>query len=436
MNNIMNKNCQIANSYYNRGLEQAVQRDLTGAARYLKRSLLFDKFQTDARNLLGLVYFEMGEVGAALSQWVISVNLKPQDNLAEEYLQRLYQAQNYLEMADQVGKKFNQALNYAQNDNQDLAVLLLMRLTGDMPNFVKAQLLLALLYINNEDYPKAGRCLYQALKTDRQNSRAQRYMAIVKDNTGRAEIERRKLKNAFSHRQMQDDDIIIPPSYKENTGWQSVLNILVGLLMGAAVVFFLILPANREAINRRHNQELQRYMEQLNQKSITIDELNRQLAEADTAQKSAEDSLQTLLDENGGVLSQYQTLIRILKAYQDGDLRTAALLYTNLNLTVLQDGVVDETLAWLTQEMQLKGYQVLLQMGDETLNQEGGAQQAIDYYQRSLQINPDNPQALYQIGLAYLQLDNTDAANQYFGDIIMNHSDSDYARLAKEQRGY
>lgn len=31
---------------------------------------------------------------------------------------------------------------------------------------------------------------------------------------------------------MQDDDIIIPPSYKENTGWQSVMNILVGLILG------------------------------------------------------------------------------------------------------------------------------------------------------------------------------------------------------------
>ena len=68
-------------------------------------------------------------------------------------------------------------------------------------------------------------------------------MSIVKTNTGRAEIEKRKLKNAFSHRQMQDDDIIIPPSYKENTGWQSILNILVGLVLGAMVIFFLVMPA-------------------------------------------------------------------------------------------------------------------------------------------------------------------------------------------------
>ncbi|MGL5435260.1 MAG: tetratricopeptide repeat protein [Lachnospiraceae bacterium] len=435
MDRTINKNYQIANSYYNRGLEMALQRDLTGAIRNLKRSLLFYKFQTDARNLLGLIYYELGEVGSALTQWIISLNLKQQDNLAEEYLQRLHAAYSYLEMTDQAGKKFNQALIYAQNDNQDLAILLLMRLLGDMPNYVKAQLLLALLYMEHEDYTKAGRCLYQALKVDKQNPKAQRYMAIVKENTGRAEIERRKLKNAFSHRQMQDDDIIIPPSYKENTGWQSILNILVGLLIGAAVIFFLVLPANRESINNKHNQELQRYMEQLNQKSIEIDDLNRRMEQAGAAQQAAADSLQTLLDENGGVLSQYQSLSRILKAYLDEDMRTAVVLYTDLDVSVLQDGVLDETLGWLTQEMQQNGYQVLLQMGDGALAQ-NGAQQAIDYYQRSLKIYPDNPQAIYQIGLAYTTLDNTDTANQFFGDIIMNHPNSEYAARAREQRGY
>ena len=61
------KNRQIANAYYNIGLEKAKSRDLTGAVTALKKSLRFDKYQTDARNLLGLIYNEIGEVGSALS---------------------------------------------------------------------------------------------------------------------------------------------------------------------------------------------------------------------------------------------------------------------------------------------------------------------------------------------------------------------------------
>ena len=53
MMDIAAKNRQIANSYYNLGLEKAKVRDLSGAAQCLKKSLHFSKYQTDARNLFG-----------------------------------------------------------------------------------------------------------------------------------------------------------------------------------------------------------------------------------------------------------------------------------------------------------------------------------------------------------------------------------------------
>ena len=51
----MQKIQYAANSYYNRGLEMAKERNLSGAARFLKRALQFNKYHTDARNLLGLI---------------------------------------------------------------------------------------------------------------------------------------------------------------------------------------------------------------------------------------------------------------------------------------------------------------------------------------------------------------------------------------------
>ena len=63
---------QLSNLYYNQGLERAGVRDLTGAVTKLRQSLLLNKRNTAARNLLGLVYLEMGEVVAALREWLIS----------------------------------------------------------------------------------------------------------------------------------------------------------------------------------------------------------------------------------------------------------------------------------------------------------------------------------------------------------------------------
>lgn len=436
MMNAARINGQIANSYYNLGLEKAKQRDLSGAAAALKRCLQFNKVHTDARNLLGLIYNETGEVGAAMTQWIISLNFQETDNLAEEYLRKIHAAKGYLEVADQAAKKYNQALIYAQNENADLATLLLMRMLSEFPHYVKAETLLALLYMQHEDYTKAGRCLYQALKVDKYNTRAQRYMSIVKENTGRAEVEKRKLKNAFSHRQMQDDDIIIPPSYKENTGWQTILNILAGLVMGAAVIFFLVMPANKEALNAGHNQEIQKYLSQVNEKNNQISELERQMAEAKQAQDAAEDSLAAMVSDSGGILNQYQTLIHILQAYRNEDMEQAAFLYSDLDTAVLNDGVVNEIVAQVQADMSANGWQTLMQKGDEAMAQAGGGQQAIDYYQRSMKIKGEDPQLLYLIGMAYVSLGDTDTANEYFGNVIMNYTNSDYAEQAKIQRGY
>ena len=104
----MQKIQYAANSYYNRGLEMAKERNLSGAARFLKRALQFNKYHTDARNLLGLIFYEMGETSDALIQWVISINLQPDGNRADYYLDEVQRKPGQLEIASQMVKKFNQ----------------------------------------------------------------------------------------------------------------------------------------------------------------------------------------------------------------------------------------------------------------------------------------------------------------------------------------
>ena len=122
------KRCrQISNSFYNLGLEKAQIRDLSGAAECLKKSLHFNKYQTDARNLLGLIYYEMGETAEALVQWVISSNLQPQKNRAVHYLHEIQDKPGRLEAESVNIKKYNQGLFHAQNGSDDLAILQLSR---------------------------------------------------------------------------------------------------------------------------------------------------------------------------------------------------------------------------------------------------------------------------------------------------------------------
>ena len=86
---IYKKIVMASNEYYNDALAKAGVRDLSGAIESLKTSLKFNKLNIDARNLLGLVYFEMGEVVEALTEWVISKNYQPSDNAASRYLDEI-----------------------------------------------------------------------------------------------------------------------------------------------------------------------------------------------------------------------------------------------------------------------------------------------------------------------------------------------------------
>lgn len=422
----------ISNSLYNAGLERAKRRDLTGAAEYLKKCLNLNKYHTDARNLLGLIYYEVGEVSEALVQWVISMNFKKQDNRADFYLDQIQRKQERLESASTTIQKYNQALQQAQMGSDDLATLQLTRVVEANSHFVKAHLLLALLHISHEDYTKAGKSLYKVLKIDKNNPKANWYMEIVKEHTGKADVERRKLKNAFSHRQMQDDDVIMPPTYKENTGLQSVLNIGVGLLLGAAVIFFLVMPAKIKQANNAHTQELIQYNEQLNQKNEEIDSLNESIETSKKDKEEAENRLDTMLNSNDSVLNQYAKLVKMLQAYRNDNLTEAVSLYEGFDPSLFTDQTVLSIANGIKQDIESNGYQTLEDLA-YTMWSAGRMSEALAYYQTCLTIRPANPKVLFNMGMIYRSQGNTEQAVEMFTQIVTQYANSEQAEKARQQ---
>ena len=166
----------LSNFFYNDGLEKAGVRDLTGAIESLQQSLRMDKNNIDARNLLGLVYYETGEVVAALSEWVISKNLRPEDNIADDYMDMVRNSPSKLEDINQTIKKFNIAFNYCRQGSLDLAVIQLKKVLSLNPSFIKAHLLLALLYLKAGNFDRAKTEAQKVLKLDTGNLMAKRYL--------------------------------------------------------------------------------------------------------------------------------------------------------------------------------------------------------------------------------------------------------------------
>lgn len=424
-----------ANSYYNRGLEMAKERDLSGAALYLKRALQFNKYHTDARNLLGLIFYEMGETSDALTQWVISINLQPEKNLADHYLDEVQRKPEQLEIASQTIKKYNQALFHAQGGSDDLAVLQLKRIVEEKPNFVKAHLLLALLYMEHGDYTKAGKSLFKVLQIDKTNQKAQRYMEYVKSRTGKADVEKRKMKNAFSHREMQDDDVILPPTYKENTGWQSIINIAIGLVLGAVLVVFMVMPARERSLNYEHNQEMRAYADKLNLANQKADSLQEEADQYRQEKEAAEENLNSLMGDSDSTLSQYGTMVQIVNAWRKGDIQTAVGLYIGLDQSKITDESMAGVLGELQAEMNASAPAVLESLGAQS-TAAGDYDTALHYYEKYMEINDKNPQIIFNMAMIYKTKGDEETADQLFGQVIMNFADSPLAETARAERGY
>ena len=103
-----------SNYWYNDGLRKAKIRDMSGAIMSLRKSLQFNRENIAARNLLGLVYYGIGEVPEALVEWIISKNLKSRDNIADYYIKNVQSSAKELEQIDLAIKKYNQCLTYCQ----------------------------------------------------------------------------------------------------------------------------------------------------------------------------------------------------------------------------------------------------------------------------------------------------------------------------------
>lgn len=431
----MQKIQYAANGFYNHGLELAKERDLSGAAECLKRALQFNKYHTDARNLLGLIFYEMGETSDALVQWVISVHLQPENNRADKYLDKVQRRPGQLEHASSLIRKYNQALIHAQNGSDDLAVLQLKRIVEEKPNYVKAHLLLALLYIGHEDYTKAGRSLYKVLQIDKNNRRAVRYMEYVKSKTGKADVEKRKLKNAFSHREMEDNDVILPPTYKENTGWQSIINIGIGLILGVIVVLFMILPARDRSLNYQHNQEMRLYADKLNLANQEVDRLEKEAEKFAKEREEAETNLENLIGDSGSTLVQYQKIAEILQAYRKDDFQSAVKLYIDMDTSKISDETMLSILSEIEADMTANAPAVLETLAAES-NAAGDYDSALRYYEEYMEFDDRNPQIIFNMAMIYKTKGDEEISDQLFGQVIMNFDDEELAAKAKEERGY
>lgn len=333
----------LSKSLYNQGLEKASIRDLSGAIACLKQSLIYDKRNIPARNLLGLVYFETGEVVAALSEWVISKNLQPSRNLASEYIARLQANSNKLKAINVTIKKYNHALLLCREGHEDMAAIQLRRILSQNPKLIKGYHLLALIQIRNQEWNKARRTLKKAAKIDKTNTTTLRFLREVEEQTGvptRLERQKKGFFHVVKNKEPEYDPAeseyaVQAPVYRERSRLPVFLLLMSGMIAGAVAFWLLAVPAIKQRIYQQANEQIVQYSESLATQGA---ELTRAQGEAQESGNTAE-AVSARLEEEEARSQSYEALMTAYTSYQQQNLDEAAMAVKNVQVDVLSDSM-------------------------------------------------------------------------------------------------
>lgn len=437
---------QISNGYYNLGLSLAKERNLSSALNALSISLGLNKKNTDARNLYGLIQFEMGEETKALISWVISININPINNPAQNYLQKLRNKSAYLEKSQDAISKYNKAISQIKTVNYDMARITLKQAVDIRPHFVKAMLALALLDIREGKSSEAKKLLDNVLSIDRFNTKAITYLEEMKPLTEK-KARKEKLSVIGSpvkkekHVENMNNGMPVTEIYKNYSGMFTAINVGIGLIVGACAMVFLYMPTMKVALNNAHNKEIVEISQQLNDVNLSIETLKSENEGLNEQVNKLTEVNNTSTENMNYKLLQYVYFLGLIKEYNTKNYTRAAEIFSNLDVGQLTDvdnglGIsVTGTFAEMAPKMRDEGPKLLLKVADG-LNRSGDFAGAIGYYDAALRISPDYVEAKYKKALAYKTMGDVDTANNLFTEIITNYPDDRFANESKKERGY
>ena len=428
---VYKKIVKLSNTYYNAGITKAKNRDLAGAADMLRRSVKLNKRNVDARNLLGLVYFEMGETVQAFSEWVMSTNIQPDNNPADKYLVAIEQDRAKVDELNHTIKKFNIALEYANEGTDDMAIIQLKKVLNQNPKFIKASQLLCLLYMKNGQYERAKRTILKSLKIDKCNPLSIYYLREVnmymeeerKNDPEKRMNRRRKLRGTMVDRPyLSGDDVIMPQkSFRETiTGAQSILYVIIGILLGAALIYFVVTPAKMAHVTDTVNEAKVDYNKKMAVKNTSVSELQDKVKSLEKEKNQLDSKLAKFTDSDNTIADNYNYLLDAVDKYLNEDYDAAAKALGKVDGDMkMNSEAFDSVYKRMSKKLSGKISGGAYDAGMEAMNTNDYGE-AIKQFNKCLKVDKSNTEAMY-----YLE--------KWFKNIADNYESSDYYDEAKTQ---
>ena len=358
-----------------------------------------------------------------------------------DYINMLQSNATRLDAINQTIKKYNQALVYCNQDSKDLAIIQLKKVLSLNPKFIRAHQLLALLYMDSEQWDRAERELHKCMDIDRNNTLTLRYLKEVETqltpDENSKQTGRRKKDDAV--RYQSDNEIIIQPlnvKEQKSAGISSLINIAIGLVIGLAVMYFLVVPAAVSNANNEAQKTITDIGNQLDTKTSRIQELETQMEALQTENDTLNQELQGYVGADG-TLQTIDSLLAAATTY----LETQDITQTAANLETISASVnVDDT-----SEAFQKLYKTLLgligpqlsaqyyETGYNAYRSEDYAT-AIENLSKAVIYDETNKDAWLSLGNSYRKSDDAQNAITTYDKIIELFPETETARSAQRYR--
>ncbi len=357
-----------------------------------------------------------------------------EENFDGDELEQIKQNKTELYKANQMIKKYNQALNYAKQGNDDLAMLQLKNVVAAIPNFTDAYLLMALLSMKAEDYGTAKDALDQIFAIDPENESAKEYMKEFKAEP-EEEVKAKERKERKEKKEKKEAVQDAPKSKLSNPFGGGISQesgktkspmfyMVAGIIIGIVVAAVLIYPTVRASFKSQASSQSEDYQEQLLTKET-------QLKEAQEAQKKAEDELEeyTKNGEKGGI---YDTLLTAMQDYTDNKYDEAAIALLSIDGNKLTTDNMKKIYTNLTKKVYPRAYSGLYSKGLSAYKSKD-YKTAITYLTNATKVDDTQVNAYYYLARAYEDSKDTDNAVKIYNQIIKKFPSTRSASTAKQK---
>lgn len=424
-NPVQKKIKALSDKCYNRALELCHENKISEAIVRLNESIVLDKKNISARNLLGLCYYRLGRVAEAVAQWKISSEMKITDNIAAYLLADTVNDEDTANMYEAV-KNYNEALAYAKDSNTDMAIMCLKKAVNLNRNLVLACDLLALCYMDRGNNSDAIPLLRRALKNDSSDAAALEYTAVI--NGGRPSF--------LKHRHGDIWDNTRPTARAEKNHGSSgsgMLPFIIGILAASIISGALVVPSVIRHYRTQYDSLETRY------NILENDKNSMALKNEETIQRLTDENedLKSRLYTTGSqeLQQRVKTLSDIRAYFEEGNAETAADKLLALNTTGFGTEVMNEYNT-LKNTVLPAAAQRYYASGTEALN-EKNTDAAQKFFEKCIQCMGNGEElrysAMYQLGRIAVQKGEYDSALNYFNTVADKHPVESIKKEAVQQ---